>query len=96
MDGRTFFETARIILSHREPVPFHPLPYVLIISPADKTIRNDPLLRFFQENAQKLKVVEVGIDHYPLAITPDYFRDRIPDQAIKEIVLFVNGKGPWN
>jgi pimeloyl-ACP methyl ester carboxylesterase len=96
MDGRTFFETARIILRHRELVPFHPLPYVLIINPSDKTIRNDPLLRFFQEKAKKLKVVEVGIDHYPLAITPDYFRDRIPDQAIKEIVLFVNGKGPWN
>ena len=96
MDGRTFFETARIILGHREPCPFHALPYVLIISSSDKTIKNDPLLKLFPKNVENLKVLEVGTDHYPLDISADYFKERIPEEQIKDIILFVNGKAARN
>lgn len=96
MDGRTFFETARIILGHREPCPFHALPYVLIISSSDKTIKNDPLLKLFPKNVENLKVLEVGTDHYPLDISADYFKKRIPEEQIKDIILFVNGKAARN
>ncbi len=92
MDGRTFFETARIILRHRQPCPFHELPYVLIISSSDKTIKNDPLLELFPKNVETLKVVEVNTAHYPLDVSTDYFRERIPEDKIKDIVFFVNGK----
>jgi pimeloyl-ACP methyl ester carboxylesterase len=91
MDGRTFFETARIILSHRDACPFHGQPYVLILSETDKTIRNDRLLKFFQENVKKLKVVEVATDHYPVDLTRDYFRRRFPEEAVKEILFFFGG-----
>jgi len=96
MDGRTFFETARIILRHSEPCPFHELPYVLIISSSDKTIKNDPLLKLFPKNVENLKVLEVDTDHYPLDISPDYFRERIPEDKIRDIVLFVNGNPSRN
>jgi len=96
MDGRTFFETARIIMRHRKPCPFHELPYVLIISSSDKTIKNDPLLELFPKNVENLKVLEVDTDHYPLDISPDYFRERIPEDKIKDIVFFVSGKPARN
>jgi pimeloyl-ACP methyl ester carboxylesterase len=90
MEGRTFFETARIILSHRQPCHFHDRPYVLILSHSDRTIKNDPLLKCFQENVSRLKVMSVGIDHYPPEVTEDYFRDRIPQEDVRKIMGFFN------
>lgn len=92
MDGRTFFETAKIILSYRQPCPFQRLPYALILSETDKTVKNDRLLKLFKRNVENLKIVEVATDHYPLEITSDYFRSRFPGEAIEEIILFFNGK----
>jgi pimeloyl-ACP methyl ester carboxylesterase len=92
MEGRTFFETARIILRHRDPCRFHPLPHVLILSYEDKTIDNDPLLRLFEQNVKRLKVVHTEIDHYPLDTTEAYFRARFPEEDIREIIGFFNGK----
>jgi pimeloyl-ACP methyl ester carboxylesterase len=91
MEGRTFFETARIILSHRQPRGFHKRPHVLILSHSDRTIKNDPLLKFFQENVDRLKVVHVGIDHYPPEVTEDYFESRFPQKDIRDIIVFFEG-----
>ncbi|HUU38124.1 MAG TPA: alpha/beta hydrolase family protein [Candidatus Desulfaltia sp.] len=94
MEGRTFFETARIILSHRRPCRFHERPYVLILSHADRTVKNDPLLKFFEENVERLKVVRVGFDHYPLEVTEDYFQSRFPQEDIRQIIGFFGGDPP--
>ncbi|MGB7294143.1 MAG: alpha/beta hydrolase family protein [Candidatus Aminicenantales bacterium] len=92
MEGRTFFETARIILSERRTCRFHKRPHVLILSHSDRTVKNGPLLKLFEENVERLKVVLVGIDHYPLEVTEDYFRNRFPQEDIQEIILFFNGE----
>ena len=92
MEARTFFETARIILSHCGPCRFQDRPHVLILSQLDRTIKNTPLLKFFQENVSRLKVVHVGIDHYPSEVSEDYFRDRFPQDDVREIICFFNGR----
>ncbi len=92
MEGRTFFETARIILSHRNPCRFHDRPHVLVLSPTDKTIKNDPLLKAFRENVERLKVVQAGTDHYPLEISQEYFAGRFPREDIQDIIGFFNAE----
>lgn len=94
MEGRTFFETARIILSHRQPCRFHNQPYVLILSQTDKTVKNNPLLKAFRENIERLKVVQAGIDHYPVEISPDYFESRFPQEEIMDIIGFFGAEAP--
>jgi len=88
MEGRTFFETARIILRHRGACQFHRKPYALILSQADRTIKNAPLLRLFEEQVERLKILQVDIDHYPLDISEDYFHRRLPAEKVEEILHF--------
>lgn len=94
MEGRTFFETARIILSHRQPCRFHDQPHVLILSQDDKTVKNDPLINAFRENVERLKVVQSELDHYPLTISPDYFESCFPQEEIMEIIGFFGAAPP--
>lgn len=94
MEGRTFFETARIILTHRKPCRFQNLPHVLILSPSDRTIRNGPLLDFFEKNIDRLKVVRADIDHYPLEVSEDYFQTKFSQEDIQEIIVFFGGQSP--
>jgi pimeloyl-ACP methyl ester carboxylesterase len=94
MEGRTFFETARIILSHRRRCQFQDLPHVLILSHSDRTIKNGPLLEIFQKNVDRLKVVHAGFDHYPLEVSEDYFQTRFPREDIQDIIRFFSGRPP--
>ncbi|HCS47297.1 MAG TPA: hypothetical protein DIW61_03190 [Candidatus Aminicenantes bacterium] len=94
MEGRTFFETARIILTHRRPCRFQNLPHVLILSHSDRTIKNGPLLELFEKEIDRLKVVRAGIDHYPLEVSEDYFRTRFPKEDIHDIIVFFGGRFP--
>jgi pimeloyl-ACP methyl ester carboxylesterase len=91
MEGRTFFETARIILTHSQPCRFQNLPYVLILSRSDRTIKNRPLLELFEEKIERLKVVHAGFEHYPLEVSEDYFQTRFPPQDIDDIISFFRG-----
>lgn len=88
MEGRTFFETARIILTHRRTSRFQDLPYVLILSHSDRTIRNALLLELFKEKIGRLKVVQAGFEHYPLEVSEDYFQSRFPREDIHDIIVF--------
>ena len=94
MEGRTFFETARIILTHRQPCRFQDLPHVLILSDSDRTIKNGPLLELFEEKIDRLKVVRAGIEHYPLEVSEDYFQSRFPREDIHDIIGFFGGQSP--
>lgn len=94
MEGRTFFETARIILTHRQPCLFQDLPHVLILSLSDRTIKNGPLLELFKQKVDRLKVVQAGFDHYPLEVSEDYFETRFPREDIQDIICFFDGGSP--
>ena len=94
MEGRTFFETARIILTHRQPCQFQDLPHVLILSQSDRTIKNGPLLELFKQKVDRLKVVHAGFDHYPLEVSEDYFQTRFPREDIQDIIRFFGGRPP--
>jgi len=94
MEGRTFFETARIILTHRKPCRFQNLPHVLILSHSDKTIKNGPLLDFFEKNIDRLKVVRADIDHYPPEVSEDYFQARLSQEDMQDIIVFFGGQSP--
>jgi pimeloyl-ACP methyl ester carboxylesterase len=94
MEGRTFFETARIILTHRRGYQFLDLPYVLILSHSDRTIKNEPLRELFESQIERLKVVHAGFDHYPLEVSEDYFQTRFPREDIHDIISFFRDFSP--
>jgi pimeloyl-ACP methyl ester carboxylesterase len=94
MEGRTFFETARIILTYRKPIRLQNLPHVLIISHSDRTIKNGPLLDLFEKNVNRLKVVRADFDHYPLEVSEDYFQTRFPQEDMQDIIVFFRGQSP--
>jgi pimeloyl-ACP methyl ester carboxylesterase len=89
MDGQTFFETGRMILSGRHACPFHDLPYVLIVNRDDTTIDFEYTTRRFRDNAANLLIVETKIDHYPQEISKEYFRERIGCDEIDRIAAFL-------
>ena len=94
MEGRTFFETARIILTHRKPIRLQDLPHVLILSHSDRPIKNGPLLDLFEKNIDRLKVVRADIDHYPLEVSEDYFQTRFSQEDMEDIIVFFGGRSP--
>jgi hypothetical protein len=91
MEGRTFFETARIILTHRKLCPFQNLPHVLILGHSDRTIKNEPLLEFFEKNIDRLKVVRADVDHYPVEVSESYFQARLSEEDMQDIIVFFDG-----
>jgi hypothetical protein len=88
MDGRTFFDTARLILNRGDGAAFHDLPHVLILNPADATVRSDYCRRAFEERVRDLCVVQTDMDHYPVEPTADYFRARFAGDDIARIRAF--------
>ncbi len=90
MDGRTFFDTARLILNRGDGAAFHDLPHVLILNPADATVRSDYCLREFEERVNDLCVVQTDMDHYPVEPTADYFRARFAAGDIARIRAFLD------
>jgi len=90
MDGRTFFATARLILNRGDGASFHDLPHVLIVNPADTTIRADYCERVFSERVRDLQVVRTGLDHYPVDPTAEYFRSRFPRGEMDRIKAFLD------
>lgn len=89
MDGRTFFATARLILNRGDGAAFHDLPHVLILNPADTTIRADYCERLFGERVRDLCIVRTDLDHYPLEPTAEYFRSRFPGGEMDRIRAFI-------
>ncbi len=90
MDGRTFFATARLILNRGDGAAFPDLPHVLILNPADTTIRADYCERVFGERVRDLHVVRTDLDHYPVEPTAEYFRSRFPRGEMDRIKAFLD------
>jgi pimeloyl-ACP methyl ester carboxylesterase len=89
MDGRTFFATARLILNRADGATFHDRPHILILNPADATIRADYCERIFGLRVRDLCIVRTDLDHYPLEPTAEYFRSRFPRAEMERIKVFL-------
>jgi pimeloyl-ACP methyl ester carboxylesterase len=89
MDGRTFFATARLILNRADGATFHDRPHILILNPADTTIRADYCERVFGIKVRDLCVVRTDLDHYPVEPTAEYFRSRFPRAEMDRIKTFL-------
>jgi pimeloyl-ACP methyl ester carboxylesterase len=90
MDGRTFFATARLILNRGDEAAFHDRPHVLILNPADATVRSDYCQREFEERVDELCLIQTDLDHYPVEPTADYFRSRFARADIDRIRSFLD------
>jgi pimeloyl-ACP methyl ester carboxylesterase len=93
MDGKTFFETAQIILNNEGPLAFQELPYALIVNKEDKTIKYDYSLEAFKKNVKDLLIIHSEADHYPEDIEEAYFAKAFPRDDINRIIAFFNSKG---
>jgi pimeloyl-ACP methyl ester carboxylesterase len=89
MDGRTFFDTARLILNRGDGARFQDRPHVLILNPADTTIDADYCERTFGDRVRDLCVVHIDLDHYPVEPTAEYFRSRFPPGEMDRIKAFL-------
>lgn len=92
MDGKTFFETAQIILNNEEPLSFQELPYALIVNKKDRTINYDYSLQAFEKNIKDLLVIHSETDHYPEDVEESYFMKAFPEDAINRIIAFLNSR----
>ena len=90
IDGRTFFETADLILKHKGTCTFQDFPHILIANKEDKTVNYDYLLKAFTENVNRLLVVNTTIDHYPEEPTKAYFQEKIPMEEVEKMLNFLD------
>ena len=94
MDGRTFFDTARIILNQSDGARFHPLPHVLVLNPRDATVRSDFCLAYFRRKVSDLCLVETDLDHYPVEPTREYFEARFDPDDLTRAREFLEARAP--
>lgn len=93
MDGRTFFETGRIIFRRIADLPFQDRPHVLILNPEDTTIRYEYALKAFSDKVKELCVLHIDMDHYPVSPTKEYFQEQFQAENVKRINDFFNKNG---
>ncbi len=92
MDGKTFFETAQMILNNSAPLTFQELPYALILNKNDNTIRYHYSLKTFKQNVKDLLIVHSDADHYPDDIEESYFLRTFPSAQLRQIISFFNSR----
>ncbi len=88
MDPETFFRTGRLILERRAPFPFRDKPTALILSDRDGTISNDHVRAAFAGSIPRLLVVTTSIEHYPVDLSKEHFRERFAPRDVRRIVRF--------
>jgi len=90
MDARTFFETAKILLtSHETDCKLHEIPYILVINKGDGSIRADRIISRFALDVDDLLIAHTTAEHYPETITKEYFEKRIDKKEVDKILEFV-------
>jgi hypothetical protein len=88
IDGRTFFETAKIILKDDRVYRFQDLPYVLIANKHDRMVDFDYIYATLSQNVTRLLVLNIEIDHYPSDTSKAYFQKIVPEEMIQKITAF--------
>jgi pimeloyl-ACP methyl ester carboxylesterase len=94
MDGRTFFDTARIILNQSDGTRFHPLPHVLVLNPRDKTIRSGYCRARFERTVADLFLIETDLAHYPVEPTCEHFEKRFDPEDLSRAREFLESRRP--
>jgi pimeloyl-ACP methyl ester carboxylesterase len=88
IDGRTFFETAKIILSDRSLYGFQDLPYVLLANKQDRAVNFEYVYQALSHSVKNLLVIPIEIDHYPKNTSKAYFQQMVPEQVFQQIADF--------
>jgi len=92
INGKTFFETAKLILENKKDCKFQKLPYILLINKKDDKIKFDYLSKIFVNEIEKVLIIKESMPHYPKHITEHYFKTKFPEKYIEEIKKFVSIK----
>ena len=91
IDGRTFFETANLILRDRSPYGFHDLPYALLANKQDRTVNFEYIYQAFSQNVKNLLVINIEVEHYPRDTSKEYFQQMVPNEIFSKIASFFSG-----
>jgi pimeloyl-ACP methyl ester carboxylesterase len=86
IDARTFLDTAQIILDNTNQPRFTELPHALVVNPSDATVNYDHLVGIFRRGVGNLHIVHTQVDHYPKDMSPEYFRERINEEDILDMI----------
>jgi hypothetical protein len=92
IDGRTFFETADLLLNNQERAVFQNLPYVLVINKDDETLNYECVHNTFRDHARRLFVIHTAVEHHPRNPSKTYFQERIPADGNLNAMRFVHGQ----
>ena len=93
IDPRTFFETARLLLSDNREQAFQKRPYVLLPSKSDKTIDCECIHRLADNGGDHVLVMDLDVEHYPQDLSRAFFESRIPGKTIKTMKQFFRDAG---
>jgi pimeloyl-ACP methyl ester carboxylesterase len=89
IDGKTFLDTARLLLKNNENCHFHNLPYALIVNKDDVRVKYVYLSKLFRDNIKRLLIVDTTIEHYPKrSLLKSYFTTKFPQDEVKEVIEF--------
>jgi pimeloyl-ACP methyl ester carboxylesterase len=91
IDGKTFFETAKIILSDLSPYRFQDLPYVLLANKQDRAVNFEYIVNALTPSVKNLLVIPIEIDHYPKNTSKAYFQQMVPEQVFEQVAVFFSG-----
>jgi pimeloyl-ACP methyl ester carboxylesterase len=94
IDGRTFFETANILLKDRNEYRFHDLPYVFVGNKNDRTVNYNYIYETLSRNVTKLLVLNTEIDHYPRDTSKAYFKRMVPKEIFEKMTAFFAEQSP--
>lgn len=92
VDARTFFRTARLLLTFDDKRPnLHDRPYILLINPDDKKVDFDKIIKVYRERLDNnfLRIIVSELDHYPDTPTYNYFKKTISGEELNSLVGFL-------
>lgn len=90
IDGQTFVETFRLILGGVLSCEFHKsIPHAIIINKEDTAVKGRYLERIFENNIERLLIINTDIQHFPRDLSEKYFIKHMPKNSIAEAVNFL-------
>ena len=93
IDGRTFIEVGKLLLSEPAHREFQNRPYVLIGNPEDRTVNFPYIEQTMREGVDRLLVITTDLEHFPKDTSKAYFQSKIPGDLMNRVLEFVNQQG---
>lgn len=89
MNAKSFFETAWIILTNKQPVKLKKKPHVLIINKNDELVCAEEEETFFKDNVKNLLIIHTTASHVPKKIPSEkYFEKHLGIKKLKQVINF--------